>query len=100
MSKIKFTCASAKDNGKVTVTTNQLENNQFSDGVPALLLIRESRIIATISYGRRTYEVLFAPNRFPNGVAVTAATNAWPKALRTPKVGKPVFYNVVGVTYV
>ena len=98
--KTKFSCASKKDNRKVTLQLAQLDNNPYdTDGVPRILLHRDSHIIVTIQLKRKTVEITFKPNRFNDiGEATTAATNAW--CLRFPKVGKSVTYNVIGVMYV
>jgi hypothetical protein len=96
--KVKFTCASKKNKGKVTLTLGQLK--EVGDGVPFGYLFLRSLMIVTIQLKRKAVKVVFQPNRFSGYVALTAATNAWPKALRSPKVGKPVFYTVTGVRYV
>jgi hypothetical protein len=96
----KFTSSSKDDNGKITLRLTQFDDNCIGDDVPRSLLRDDSIIIVTIQLKRKTVDVLFRPNRFnKNFEAVTAATNAWPKALRSPKVGKHVIYNVVGVMY-
>lgn len=100
----KFTSASKKDGNKVTLNLNQLNNNPHGECLPRGELIRDSKIIVTVKFNRKTLNIVFQPNRFNNDtygtLAVTAATNAWPRELRLPKVGKPVVYEVVGVNYV
>lgn len=99
--KVIFTSASDTDGDKITTTTLRLETTESSDGVPRSLLTADSRIIVTIKVPRKTLQVVFTPNRKDkNGFYSTAATNAWPRALRKPKLGKSVSYEVVGVTYV
>jgi|SRR5581483_1731679 len=98
----KFTSASQKDNGKVTFALSQTYDNPcVDDCVPRSLLTRESIVVVTIKANRKRYNVLFEPNRFNDkDEATTAATNAWPRGLKLPRVGKPVTYEVVGVSYV
>jgi hypothetical protein len=101
--KAKFTSASRGDNGKVTVQLAQFDDARDRPvGIGRCLLTRDSRLLISIKVGRKIVEVVFAPNRFKQGLyhleATTAATNGWP--LQKPKVGKPVTYEVVGVMYV
>ena len=99
----KFVCASENDNGKVTLQLAQLDDNMYdTDGVPRSLLHRESRLIVTIKLERKRVEITFKVNRFnKDGVATTAATNAWPhELLGSPRIGRGVVHEVVGVMYV
>jgi hypothetical protein len=91
--KIKFTKASQKDKTLVTVQLSQFEGteldfvpNTFSKGEECILVIE----------GQPT---IFRINRVKtNGKgSITAASHTFPRFLRLPSVGRPVFANVTDV---
>ena len=87
--KVKFTKASKNDKTLVTVSLAQFENSEL-DFVPGTF--NKGEEIVLVVEGVPT---LFYVNRLSKkGRAITAATHCFPRFLRLPSVGKPVFSNV------
>lgn len=88
--KVKFTSQSKNDGTYVTINLAQLDNLISRSGY-----LPGDKIIVTIE-GEDT---VFKINRLRKYVARTAATHCFPRFLRLPKVGQPVFAEVTGVRY-
>lgn len=91
--KIKFTKASQKDKTLVTVQLSQFDDTDL-DFVPGTFSKGEELIL--VIEGQPT---IFRVNRVKtNGKGnITAASHTFPRFLRLPSVGKPVFADVSDV---
>ncbi len=86
--KIKFTKASRNDGTLVTVNLAQFDGEGFS-------FEREWKYVGrTVYMTIDGHEVTFQVNRVRNGKAVTATTHCFPRYLRLPQVGRPVYAEV------
>lgn len=88
--KTQFTKASKNDKTLVTVNLSQFDNEFY---IERQYLVVGSVVIMTID----GQEVTFVVNRVRNGKAVTATTHCFPRYLRLPQVGRPVFAEVTEV---
>ena len=85
--KTKFNKASRTDGTLVTLNLAQFDG-EFNIGRENLTV--NSQVIADIE----GHEVTFYVNRVRNGKAVTAVTHCFPRFLRLPQVGRPVYAEV------
>jgi hypothetical protein len=87
--KVKFTKASKNDKTLVTVSLVQFKNTEL-DFVPGTFEKGEEIILVI-----EGVPTLFYVNRLSKkGRATTAATHCFPRFLRLPSIGRPVFFNV------
>ena len=87
--RTKFTKASRKDKTLVTVSLAQLENEENFTLFRSEVFIN-SRLIIDID----GHEVVFYVNRVRDGLATTAVTHCFPRFMRLPQVGRPVYQEV------
>jgi len=91
--KVKFTKASKNDGTLVTLSLAQFENN--NEGCVVHWLPRESMIVGdTVCVVLDGNQVSFTVNRVRDGKAVTATTHCFPRYMRLPQVGRPVYAEV------
>lgn len=93
--KIKFTRRSSKDNSLVTVSLAQFNSEQAEPTV---------RVIGDFYWGRVGEEITLVINRVPTlftlarpnkeGYPTAATTYCFPRNLRLPRVGRPVYAEV------
>ncbi len=91
--KTKFTKASRNDGTLVTLNLAQFENAEDVDALSREWLVVGSKVFVTID----GHEVTFEVNRVRDGRAVTATTHCFPRYLRLPQVGRPVYAEVTEV---
>ena len=85
--RTKFTKASQKDKTLVTVNLAQFD----AEGV----LNRSHMVVGdVISLRIDGQDVMFWVNRVRDGKAATAVTYCFPRYLRLPRVGRPIFAQV------
>lgn len=90
--RTKFTKASQKDKTLVTVNLAQFDTDMsivhrsYCGASDTLTLVIEGQA------------VVFKINRYRNDLAVTAVTHCFPRFLRLPRVGRPVFAEVTEVS--
>lgn len=88
--RTKFTKASQKDKTLVTVNLAQFEES---------VLVRSCVAIGdSICLRVDGQDVLFQVNRVRGGRAATAVSHCFPRFLRLPRVGRPVFAQVTEVS--
>lgn len=90
--KIKFTKASQTDHTLVTVSLSQLDGTEYE--IVRSMLRKDENICLDIE----GQPVIFAVNRVRKGRAITAVTHCYPRFLRLPSVGHPVYAEVSQVS--
>ena len=91
--RTKFTKASQKDKTLVTVSLAQFDKED-ENGV----FERTQMAVGDAVYMRvEGQSVIFEVNRVRDGKATTAVTHCFPRFLRLPRVGRPVFAQVTEV---
>jgi hypothetical protein len=88
--KTQFNKASRTDGTLVTLNLAQFEKefNFCREGYNT-----ESHVFVNID----GHEVTFRVNRVRNGKAITAVTHCFPRYLRLPQIGRPVYADVTEV---
>ena len=86
--KTKFNKASQTDGTLVTLNLAQLD-----DEFDRTLLVVGSQVFVNIA----GHEVVFYVNRVRKGKAVTAVTHCFPRFMRLPQIGRPIYAEVLEV---
>jgi hypothetical protein len=87
--KVKFNKASHTDGTLVTLNLAQFDGDETFNLFREQLL-KNDQVYVTVE----GQDVVFYVNRVRNGKAVTAVTHCFPRFLRLPQIGRPVFAEV------